>query len=151
MIFLLASLLSGELDLDGLHARVAAERPSVVIVSFWASWCAPCLAEMPALGAIAREHRDVVVISVSIDDPGDRPAVERILAEHKPPFPVYLKSPGSDEDFIDGVDPKWSGALPFTLIYDATGKAALRLEGEKSRADFERALEAVLPRPRPLE
>ena len=140
---LLAALLAGEIDVQALHAAVARERPKVVLLSFWASWCAPCLVEFPHLIALAREHPNLVVISVSIDDPGDRPAVETIVAKEKPPFPVYLKARGPDEAFINGVDPEWSGAVPFTLLFDEKGKVAARLEGEQTREDFERALAAL--------
>jgi thiol-disulfide isomerase/thioredoxin len=145
---LLAALITGELDPPGLKARVAAERPRVVVVNFWASWCPPCLAEFPELIALAREHKDVRVISVTIDDLADRPAAEKIVAQMKPPFPVYLKAKGPDEEFINAVDREWSGAVPFTLVFDAAGKIKARLEGEQTKKDIESALpSAVRPKP----
>jgi thiol-disulfide isomerase/thioredoxin len=140
---LLAIALVGQLTADELHARVAQERGRAVVVNFWASWCEPCRKEFPVLSALARERGDVAWISVSIDDPSDRPAVEKLLREMAPPFPVYLKAAGPDQAFIDAVDPKWNGVVPMTLVFDAEGRRSALISGEHGRAQIERALAAA--------
>jgi thiol-disulfide isomerase/thioredoxin len=137
---LLALALAGQLSAAELQAHIAQERGRPVVVSFWATWCEPCRKEFPALSALAREHPDVAWISVSIDDSSDRPAVEKLLREMAPPFQVYLKAPGPDQAFIDGVDPEWSGAVPMTLVFDASGRRLALLKGEHGHAEIERAL-----------
>jgi thiol-disulfide isomerase/thioredoxin len=137
---LLAGVLAGELDAAGVRGAAATHKGRVVLVSFWATWCAPCLVEFPDLVALARERKDVRVISVSIDDPIDRAAVEEVVAKHKPPFPVYMKTAGKDAAFIDGIDPSWSGAVPATLILAPGGEKRAFIEGEKTRAELEKVL-----------
>jgi thiol-disulfide isomerase/thioredoxin len=137
---LLALALAGQLSADELHARVARERGHPVVVTFWATWCEPCRKELPVLAALARDRSDVAWISVSIDDPSDRPAVEKLIDRLRPPFPVYLKAPGPDQAFINGVEPKWSGVVPMMLVFDANGRRVTMISGEHGRAEIQRAL-----------
>jgi thiol-disulfide isomerase/thioredoxin len=138
---LLAAALAGQVDATGVHRAVAAQKGRPVLVNLWATWCAPCVEEFPALVALARDRKDVAVVSISIDDSSDRKAVETFVARQDPPFPVYLKANGDDEAFIDGVDREWSGVVPVTLIFDRSGKRVALLQGEHSKAEIEKALE----------
>jgi len=144
-LLLLAALLLGELDADALHKLVAARQGQPVLVAFWATWCAPCVKEFPVLAELAGRHRDVVFLAVSLDEREDREAVEGFLAKQRPPFPVYLKAPGRDEPFINGVDADWSGVLPATLVFDRTGKRAALLQGEHTPQELEQAIAGVAP------
>jgi thiol-disulfide isomerase/thioredoxin len=142
---LLAGLLAGELDAAALHKLVEARRGHPVLIALWATWCGPCVKEFPALVELSGRHREVAFLAVSIDDREDRDAVERFLAKERPPFPVYLKAPGRDEPFINGVDAAWSGVIPATLVFDRDGKRAALLQGEHTPREIETALEAVEP------
>lgn len=142
---LLVALLAGEVDAAALHRLVQARRGHPVVIAFWATWCAPCVKEFPALVELAGRHRDAAFIAVSLDDREDREAVEGFLAKRRPPFPVYLKAPGRDEPFINGVDADWSGAIPATLVFDRAGKRAALLSGEHAPQEIEKALEGLEP------
>ncbi len=142
-----APKLAGELDAKGLAAAVAGDRGKVVVVNFWATWCVPCREEFPDLVKLEKAYRDrgVAVFGVSIDMARDMPKVEKFLAANHPDFPNYIKkSGGDDQDFIDSVDPKWGGELPFTVVYGRDGKKAKVRSGKQSYADFERAVVALL-------
>ncbi len=142
-----APKLAGELDAKGLAAAVAKYRGKVVVVNFWATWCAPCREEFPDLVKLEKAYRDrgVAVFGVSIDMARDMPKVEKFLAATHPDFPNYVKkSGGDDQDFIDSVDPKWGGELPYTVVYARDGKKAKVRSGKQSYADFERAVAALL-------
>ena len=139
-VLLAAALLAGDVDAPGIHRAVQAQKGRAVVVNFWATWCEPCVKEFPELVALARERKDIAVIAITIDDQADRPAVLDFLKKQKPTFPVYMKADGSDEAFINGVDPKWSGAVPLTLVYDAAGKRLLFEEREITRKEIEAAL-----------
>ena len=140
---LAATLLAGDVDADKVHRAVRAQRGRAVVLNFWATWCEPCIKEFPDFVALARDRKDVAVISVSIDDADDRAAVEDFLKGQKPPFPVYLKAAGPDEAFINGVDRKWSGAVPLTIIFDAEGKKTHFEESEMTRKEVEAKLPPV--------
>jgi len=73
--------------LDGRAISTSQLRGKVVIVHFWATWCAPCREEMPVLDAFYRKHRDegVEVIAVSLDESSDLPAVKQVMAQFQYP------------------------------------------------------------------
>src|SRR5262249_5198712 len=74
------------ISLDDLKTSVRKHRGRVVVLHFWASWCAPCMEELPLMGQLVGEARakGVDILSVSLDDPTDRAAelVGRVLREH---------------------------------------------------------------------
>lgn len=142
-----ATLLTGEVDGKELAAAIAREKGHVVLVNFWATWCVPCREEFPDLVRLEKAYRDrgLRVLGVSTDLGKDLPKIEKFLAAGHPDFPNYRKkSGGDDQDFIESVDPKWGGELPFTVLYGKDGKKARVLSGKQSYADFERAVAALL-------
>lgn len=140
---LLSAVLAGELDAASLRQRIESHRGQPVVVTFWATWCAPCVKEFPDLVRLATRRRDVAFVSVSIDDEADLGALRQFVAERKPPFPVYRQADGHDDEFIDAVDPDWSGVVPATIVYDANGKRSAILQGEHTPAQIEKALEGL--------
>jgi cytochrome c biogenesis protein CcmG, thiol:disulfide interchange protein DsbE len=94
---------------------LAAMRGKVVLVDFWASWCAPCLAEFPAVAKFYKKHRDegFEVIALSVDRPSARSKMVRIAETL--PFPAALLSEATANGFGK---PK---AVPVSYIIDAKG------------------------------
>src|SRR5215469_8863506 len=76
--------------LDGTTVSLAADSGKVVVVNMWATWCAPCREEMPALDAYYRAHRDegLVLVALSMDDPKDEAKVREMT--HGYSFPIGL-------------------------------------------------------------
>ena len=141
------SRLAGEVDGKELGALIAREKGHVVLVNFWATWCAPCREEFPDLVKLERAYRDrgLRVIGVSTDLAKDLPKIEKFLAAARPEFPNFRKkSGGDDQDFIESVDAKWGGELPFSVLYGRDGKKARVLSGKQTPAELERAVAALL-------
>lgn len=117
-----------------------------VLVNVWATWCLPCREEFPDLLRVARELASqglrVVLVSADFDD--DREAqVRTFLADNGVEFLSFLKE-GKDEEFINALEPRWSGAIPATLVYDADGKLQRIWEGSESYDTIrERVLEVI--------
>ena len=142
-----ATLLKGELDGKGLSAAIAKQNGHVVLVNFWATWCVPCREEFPDFVRLEKAYRNrgLRVIGVSTDLAKDLPKIEKFLAAAPPDFPNYRKkSGGDDQDFIESVDAKWGGELPFTVLYGKDGKKARVLSGKQSYADLEKAIAPLL-------
>src|SRR5437762_8158135 len=111
-------------------ADVHASGTPVTLVNVWATWCAPCREEFPDLVRFERNWRGrgVRVIFVSADFEDQLPEVREFLAKHGVTGDTWIKT-GDDMRFINGLDPKWSGALPATFVYDRDGKLLHFWEG----------------------
>jgi len=112
------------LNQAGLKRIIASERGKVVIVNIWATWCAPCKAEMPALASFERQHagQKVKLILLSANEQEEKKAAETFLERLGFGSLAYIKQDKDDQQFINAVDPTWSGALPATFVYDRSGK-----------------------------
>lgn len=80
--------------LDGSKYSSAALKGSVLLVNFWATWCEPCVAEMPSLQRLHQilAPRGLRLLAVNVDSAGNRRIVERFAKEHGLTFPVLLDS-----------------------------------------------------------
>jgi thiol-disulfide isomerase/thioredoxin len=111
---------------------IQANKGKVVLVDFWATWCAPCRAEMPRVAKMAEslKAKGLVVLTISADDLEQEADAIKFLKQSGLSAPSYVKRPKNDEKFISGVDPKWSGALPAMFLYDKNGKRVKSWIGE---------------------
>jgi thiol-disulfide isomerase/thioredoxin len=124
--------------LDGGTVDVAELRGTVVIVNNWASWCAPCRDEMPALVAASRAHPELAVVGVNVRD--EHAAATAFAAELGIDFPVIVDADGSILRSIPGVPP---AALPSTVILDRQGRIAARVIGPTSHDQLEELIASV--------
>jgi len=109
--------------LDDLEARLEAGRDTVYVVNFWATWCKPCLEEMPAFDKVHRQNKDslVKVLMVSLDDVDEVDSkVVSLIKKKGLSAEVVLLDEDHPNEWIDRVDESWSGAIPATLIVEAS-------------------------------
>ena len=134
------------IDLQGYQKLLEKHRGKPILVNFWATWCEPCREEFPMLNELTQAHapQGLVVMGVALDEDVDINLVRRFLARMNAVFPNYRKKSGKDQEFIDGVNVKWSGALPATFFYDRDGRMNSSLVGEHKRAEFEAQIQQLL-------
>lgn len=131
-------------DAAGYRQLVASQRGQIVLVDFWATWCEPCLKELPELIALhKRLGGRFRLITISADEPEQEAEAASLLRKLGAPQPAYIKRPGDDDAFIRAVDPAWSGALPALFIYDRQGRKVRSFVGETSISTIEAALRAL--------
>ncbi|MBP7569984.1 MAG: redoxin domain-containing protein [Acidobacteria bacterium] len=130
-------------DLKALEAAIAGYKGQALLVNFWASWCEPCVDELPELIEVAREHRGkgVVVLTVSYDlVTSESPRHETLkevgafVTEQKMDLPVFLFD-GPDDTLINerfGLP----GAVPVTIAIDRGGKVVERHLGRATKERF---------------
>jgi thiol-disulfide isomerase/thioredoxin len=142
---LLASASLTPVNEAAFQKLIAANKGKVLIVNFWATWCAPCREEMPHMIALERRYaaRDVKLVFISADEADAQQQAAQFLTAQKAPPPWYLKQSADDDRFINSIDPKWSGALPATFLYDRAGRRVKTFVGETSMKDIEAAVKGL--------
>jgi thiol-disulfide isomerase/thioredoxin len=112
-------------DANNAETTLAAYQGEVIVLNLWATWCAPCVEEMPTLGAVQRRFGDRLrVVTVSVDAEGQRARAQEQLAELSGGSLSFLL------DITRGIlfDVQAPG-MPVTIIYDREGREVARLAG----------------------
>lgn len=114
-----------KINLTQLQKRIS-NPDTVYIVNFWATWCKPCIAELPHFEKLQAEYKKqpLKVLLVSMDFESKLPEVVKFAKKRELKSEVYLAVRKSDQELIDAIDKEWSGALPGTLIVN--GKKGIR-------------------------
>jgi thiol-disulfide isomerase/thioredoxin len=135
------------LDASGTKKALGSYKGKVVLVNYWATWCAPCVDEFPSLVKLQKQYRDqgLVVVGISFDDPDDKAKVVAFTGQNQVDFPILMRKSGSLEKFADGLDRGWSGVLPTTYVIGKNGKRAGKpMTGARSYEQFVAAVEPLL-------
>jgi thiol-disulfide isomerase/thioredoxin len=130
-----------------LTELLAAKQGKVVLVNFWASWCSPCLKEIPALVELAERYRDrgFELVPMSLDDPGDmEPIVVPFLNKWFPDLVSYARVDMDMDTVVSVVDPAWAEILPSSYIIDRDGAVVGQIQGGKPIDIFEAAILPLL-------
>jgi len=107
------------LTLDELDKRIAAGKDTTYVVNFWATWCAPCVAELPNFEKlrVANLKKPVKVILISVDFKSKlQKEVIPFVVKKQIKAEVFLLNESDQQKYIERVDPKWTGAIPATLF-----------------------------------
>lgn len=127
------------IKIEGLQKLLKEDQHKVHVINFWATWCKPCIKEMPQFIKLAERHPEVIISLVSLDFADE---VESKVIPFLDKRGIDLRTLLMDElDYnlwIDLVDPSWTGAIPATLIIEpATGKRIF-LEKEFENGELEK-------------
>ncbi|MDN7996220.1 TlpA family protein disulfide reductase [Burkholderia multivorans] len=125
---------------DGKPATLAAFKGQKVVVNFWASWCGPCVEEMPKLVALSHQYgqKGIRFVGIGVDSGQN---VKNFLQKVKVDYPVFVSGyAGADLARNFG---NTAGALPFTVVIDATGKIRETKLGQIQPAELKKTLDAL--------
>jgi thiol-disulfide isomerase/thioredoxin len=122
---------------DGQHWDLAEHRGKWVVVNFWATWCSPCLEEMPELSALdaMREHVEVIGLAYEEIEPA---ALQVFLLDHPVVYPIAIIDVYSPP--ADFATPR---GLPMTYLIAPDGKVAKTFLGPVTAAELEAAITAA--------
>jgi thiol-disulfide isomerase/thioredoxin len=124
--------------LDGGPVDTAALSGKVVVVNFWATWCVPCIREIPSFNKLHNEFskQGVAVLGVNGDNE-DADRIRPFLKKHPMDYPVALGSEAFGTQYNLDV-------LPVTLVFDRAGRQIKRFEGFASEADLLSAVKEAM-------
>ncbi len=133
------------IDADDLSALLDERKGQLVLVNFWATWCRPCLKEIPVLMYLAEEYasRGFSLVPVSLDDPDQFSSVLLpFLDEFFPDFQTYASSDRDMDTTVSVIDPAWNQVLPTSYLLDRQGRVVAKIQGGRTRAQF---VKKILP------
>ncbi len=127
-------------DTQGHMQPLAQWRGDILVVNFWASWCAPCREEMPDFDALRRQYhaKGVEVVGIAVDTQAN---VQAFLKNRAVAYPILIGEGGAHALARQLGNP--SGALPYTIMLDRDGNMALRHLGRLPRATLDAALRKI--------
>ena len=111
-------------DFDGLEKFLNLKDDKVHVVNFWATWCAPCVKELPHFEALqenykSKDAKDVEVFLVSLDFPKQyEKKLKPFIVKHKLQSRVLVLDDVDMNSWIPKIDENWDGAIPVTIIYN---------------------------------
>jgi thiol-disulfide isomerase/thioredoxin len=118
---------------DGTSLKLADFQGKPLVLNFWATWCTPCVEEMPLLNAFFLENKakSWQMIGLAIDQPS---AVKRFLGQHPVEYAIGMAGLEGTELMKNLGNP--TGGLPFTLVLNAQGQVQMRKLGKLTESDI---------------
>lgn len=141
-LFLLSftCLLSGVkiVNFEAAEKEYRKQNDTLYVVNYWATWCKPCVAEMPYFVTASAKFssKKVKVLFVSLNSLKELNAVEKFAANKKIKQPMFLLHAGNPNVWIDKVDKEWSGSIPATVMYKKNEKVFFK-EGEFTQTELD--------------
>jgi peroxiredoxin len=136
------------IDTPGVAALAKNETKKLLLVNLWASWCAPCVAELPELVTMQRMYRgrNFQLVTISLDDIAKQEDALRFLKENHVSATNFILNSGDRDQFAAALDQEWPGPVPYTILITPGGKILYRKTGAIDPLDVKRAVVGYLGR-----
>lgn len=137
---------------DELRQELQSHKGRPVVLHFWATWCGPCISELPTLARLARDiqRRGIDFVAVSLDSPSPKSAerVSAVLTQRvrDPHWSSILRVANVDR-FMNSIDPQWEGAIPVFFAFDRETKLRGAHLGNITPGEFETLVTALTTDP----
>ena len=141
------------LDAASLRQAMRKAQGGELFIHLWASWCGPCMEELPDIDRLARQTRarGAAFLSVSLDDPRRAAHVLEVLHRQAPNLTRFVAKFDDPDKFTALFSGEWDGSIPALFVYDRTGHLRASFVGQLENVDIRRMLDdisAVPPGPR---
>ncbi len=126
------------IDEEGIKDLLKNNTDKLRLINVWATWCGPCVNEFPSFIVINRmfRARDFEFVSVSADNPEKKDKVVKFLQSQHAANTNYLFNIDDKYKLIEAIDPKWQGALPYTVLVEPGGKIVYAKQGTIDAAEM---------------
>ncbi|UOG72872.1 TlpA family protein disulfide reductase [Hymenobacter tibetensis] len=135
------------IKLPELQKRLSRKTDTTYVINFWATWCAPCVKELPYFEQVnttyAKQKVKVLLISMDYASQLDK-KVKPFVLKRGLKSEVVLLNEADPNTWMDKVDGKWSGALPFTLMINNSKQKRVAYEKEFTQPELTAALQKFL-------
>jgi thiol-disulfide isomerase/thioredoxin len=126
-------------DMNGVDVKLASFGGKVVIINFWATWCAPCRLEIPSLIELQKKYADdLVVLGVSVDDPPEK--LRPYAQEFKVNYPLLVGH--GRQDFQDAYGPFYG--IPVSVFVGRDGRISKKHAGMATKEQLEQEIRSLL-------
>jgi thiol-disulfide isomerase/thioredoxin len=133
---------------EDLQKEINRVTDTTLVVHFWATWCKPCVEELPNYEKLSQEYakKRIRFLMVSMDFPKDlKDKVEPFMAKNNINSEVVLLDEPDYNAWIDEIDKEWSGTIPATLMVNLTMRKRVFFEGQANIEKFLDALKEMTP------
>lgn len=112
------------INVDQLNERIKNGSDSTYVVNFWATWCAPCIKELPHFEKLSQNYKTekLAVLLISVDFKSKmNSTVVPFVKKKNMKNEVFLLNEGNPQEYIDRIEPSWSGSIP-AILFIKNGK-----------------------------
>jgi thiol-disulfide isomerase/thioredoxin len=125
-------------DVAGVETALDSYLGKPLVLNFWATWCAPCVKEMPDLDLLHTKYPGIQFVGLAVDTTVN---VEKFLKKLRVSYPVLIAGHGGIQQMRELGNKQ--GGLPYTLVFDKDGQVAHEVLGQIKPADLERQLQGL--------
>jgi thiol-disulfide isomerase/thioredoxin len=125
-------------DLEGQPQSMAQWQGRPLLVNFWATWCAPCVKEMPELQMLHEKYPGIQFVGIGVDKVDN---IRQFLQKVPVSYPLLVMGGGATDTLRQLGNP--TGGLPFTLIFDANGRLSRKILGQIKVDDLDHSLSSL--------
>lgn len=129
---------------EKLDALIKEKGDQIKIINFWATWCAPCIKELPYFEKVRENYGDELEVNlISLDFADQISRVNKFVERKKLKSNIYLLDETDYNSWIDRVDKSWSGAIPATLIINESSGDRIFVESELKEGELEELIKKM--------
>lgn len=126
-------------SLQQLQERVRQENDTLYVVNFWATWCSPCVRELPYFMQLSNElaSKPIKFILMSLDAKDNLAQTNNFITKKKIKIETHLFSAGDPNEWINALEPSWQGSIPATFLYHKGSKISFKESSFSNKKDLE--------------
>jgi peroxiredoxin len=136
------------IDNDAVAKLARNDTRKLLLVNLWATWCGPCVAEMPELVTMHRMYRgrNFQFVTISLDDLAKREDALKVLKDNHASALNYIVNSDDRDKFAEALDRQWPGPVPYTILIAPGGKILYRKTGAIDPLEVKRAIVVYMGR-----